>query len=153
MNMQRNDGIARFILNAARTITESSQHDDVAGADIPKVFLGRIGDIKVMLVDEDAVKDKLYLDFTEGGHPGRYRFVPHGHIWIARNLSQKCRMSAIVHELHEMGLMLNDGMNYEDAHASACKVEAAARAWWEKTKANDPIASAHEFFQAFNAKR
>lgn len=85
-------------------------------------------DLQVVYVDGCAVRDQLEVDFTMGGHPARYSFIPSDAIWIDACLGGKDRACTIVHELVELRLMVEQGMSYENAHELANRAERAMRA-------------------------
>jgi hypothetical protein len=63
------------------------------------------GKIDVWLVNGESVRDKYYIDFTEGGHDLVYHFIPRREVWIDDDLSPKERKFVLLHELHERNLM------------------------------------------------
>lgn len=79
--------------------------------------------VSVWVVRGELVRDKFFVDFTEGGHDFVYRFVPLGEVWIDDELGQnEDRRFVILHELHERALMAK-GSEYVPAHRSASKIE------------------------------
>lgn len=90
---------------------------------IHKKKLSVYGDkIIVWLVRGEAVRDRFYIDFTEGGHDLVYDFVPDGEVWIDDDLSIKERKFVILHELKERRLM-GEGLPYPKAHREASAIE------------------------------
>ena len=87
-----------------------------------KHLLGVMNGYKVYLVNGTYVRDHYDINFTMGSHGQADKFVPKDEVWIDDELSEFERESLIRHELHEAELM-KDGMSYEKAHESACKVE------------------------------
>jgi hypothetical protein len=85
-----------------------------------------LGAISVDVVDGRAIRDDLYIDWTEGGHDLRYKFQPKNSIWIDNDLAVSERMAVIVHEAVERMLMAL-GWSYERAHEFATLVERAYR--------------------------
>jgi hypothetical protein len=83
--------------------------------------------VYVWKVDSEKVRDNLYIDWYAGGHGYVYPWIPNAEVWIDDDLSQEEIPFVLLHEVHERNLMKNHGYNYNDAHASACKVEIAAR--------------------------
>ena len=87
---------------------------------------GQSGDLKVWVVDGDYIRDNIFIDFTEGGNPERYDFVPKGEVWID-NRNESEALFILLHELHEMALMRDGGLQYDPAHEQANIVEQEAR--------------------------
>jgi hypothetical protein len=80
----------------------------------------------VVLVDGNMVRSKIDIDFTCGGHGYRYVYIPFNEVWIDNGLKKKDRVPTMWHELVEFRLMQN-GMNYNDAHDIAAQVEMMIR--------------------------
>lgn len=85
-------------------------------------------ELKPMLVDGEKVRRHIDVDFTMGGNPSRYAYVPKGELWVEKNLSPADRMSTFVHENVEHRLMKDEGMSYNDAHGAANRVDGPLRA-------------------------
>ncbi len=86
--------------------------------------------VSVWVVSGRVVRDHLYIDFTLGGHNRRYRFIPRDEIWIDDAVVPAERPIILMHEIRELGLMLNQDMSYEEAHKRASLLEKALRADW-----------------------
>jgi hypothetical protein len=86
---------------------------------------GQSGGVSAWKVDGQFVRNNIFIDFTEGGNPQRYDFIPSGEIWIDNRNEDEAPL-ILLHELHESALMAG-GMSYDDAHDAANKVEQAAR--------------------------
>jgi hypothetical protein len=84
------------------------------------------GNISVWVVSGEAVRDKYFIDFTEGGHYFVYDFVPLLEVWLDDDLTEKERPFVLLHELHERNLM-ETGMSYVRAHASSSAIEYVCR--------------------------
>ena len=80
----------------------------------------------VWIVNGRLVRTVFDIEFTEGGHEYVYEFVPHGQVWIDDDVTEQEIGYVILHELHERNLMAK-GMNYDDAHDSASKIELQCR--------------------------
>ncbi|NCN87069.1 hypothetical protein GW932_04500 [archaeon] len=91
------------------------------------------GNLKVWVVDGELVRDKYFIDFTEGGHDKVYSFIPANEIWIDNDLSFRERKFVLLHEVHERNLMA-EGMNYSHAHHSSSIIEHFCRRHPRKTK-------------------
>lgn len=87
-----------------------------------------VGGYKVVLVNGDQVKLDHLMDFTEGGNPERYDFVPDDEVWIDSNASDSNRRYIALHELCETFLMKERGLSYEKAHARCNEIEKRVRA-------------------------
>lgn len=110
----------------ARTaLKKANIKKDIAPA-IYKKLLYHKGNMKIWVVDGEAVRDIFYIDFTEGGHDKVYKFVPHDEIWLDDDLSAKERKFVLLHEIHERNLMAK-GMNYNNAHKDSSRIEFYAR--------------------------
>jgi hypothetical protein len=63
------------------------------------------GKINIWLVNGEYVRDKYYVDFTEGGHDLVYHFIPRREVWIDDDISSRERKFVLLHEIHERNLM------------------------------------------------
>lgn len=88
--------------------------------------LGKRGDFKVWLVDGYQVRNWLFIDFTQGGHPFVYDWLPKGEIWIDDALVEAEYLPTLQHEFVEAQHM-RKGMKYNEAHALACQEELLIR--------------------------
>ena len=97
--------------------------------------------LRVYVVRGKIVRDKFFIDFTEGGHDKVYSFIPNGEVWLDDDISQKERKFILLHELFERNLMnkgvsydeqkhkaiitheTNKPHNYESAHRAASEIE------------------------------
>jgi hypothetical protein len=83
--------------------------------------------VKVYAIPQTEIIGKIGLQYTGGGHYYRYREIPKGEIWIAAEYMQTMEgIYYIYHELFEYNKMAM-GMNYEDAHILANRMEGKAR--------------------------
>ena len=78
--------------------------------------------LKVVEVDGEKIRNTIDPDFTMGGNPSRYAYVPLGELWIDRVMTAKDKLSTIMHEQIEHELMLS-GLSYEEAHDRATAFE------------------------------
>jgi len=83
-------------------------------------------DITVWIVDGRLVRNKLDIDFTEGGHDFVYDYVPKNEVWIDNDLKLHEIDYILLHELYERNLM-SKGMGYLQAHTRASRVETYCR--------------------------
>lgn len=100
---------------------------------IDKIHVSKIGDMQgfaVWRVDGELVRNVVHIDFTQGGNPARYKYVPEGEVWVDDVLDDSDAYFTIVHELFETKLMQEKGLSYNVAHDKASQVEAQLR---EKT--------------------
>lgn len=102
---------------------------------VHKKFLKKysFGKLKIWVVDGELVRDKYFIDFTEGGHDKVYSFVPKGEIWIDDDLSFRERKFVLLHEIHERNLMAK-GISYSSAHHSSSILEHFCRKHPNQTK-------------------
>jgi hypothetical protein len=107
--------------------TAPLSRDWVKNADPPRLkVLAEDNWVKVWLVDGWYVRDLLDIDFTQGGHHWRYKFIPENEIWIDDALRVEERRFVIMHEALERWVM-QKGAEYEVAHELASQVEKIAR--------------------------
>lgn len=59
------------------------------GTPIPKTHMGRIGRVKVFLVDGNAVKLRYHMDFVEGNNSAEPDWIPKDELWISNELVQE----------------------------------------------------------------
>jgi len=98
----------------------------------PKIrMLIDYGGLQVWLVEGKSVREQHEIDFTEGGNPSKYKFIPFNEIWLDDWLAAPDQapelFPTLLHELIEYKLMGKDGMKYNDAHKEASTVELKAR--------------------------
>lgn len=77
----------------------------------------------------EVVRNHIDIDYTTGGNPGRYRYVPSDELWIEDFFSNAEFAAVFVHEFIETLLMQIEKMNYDDAHDEANRQEKKFRAW------------------------
>jgi len=71
--------------------------------------------MQVWGVDGFQIRGSKDLDFTAGGNPARYRYVPNNELWVESALSPADALGVAVHEGIETVLMMQ-GASYETAH-------------------------------------
>jgi hypothetical protein len=81
----------------------------------------------VWLVDGQAVRDRVHIDFVAGGNPGRYGYVPKNEIWVEEHTTPKDILATTVHEIVETRAMEKLGYSYAQAHEKALKIEQRVR--------------------------
>jgi len=84
--------------------------------------MGKAVGLAVYRVDAEKVRDEVDIDFTQGGHPAVYGYIPRGEVWIESTLSNREAAIVLLHELVEYELM-REGLSYSKAHDKACAVE------------------------------
>ena len=84
------------------------------------------GPLTIWLVNGRAVRDFVYIDFTEGGNSWAYAWMPPHEIWLDTDVNPAEMKFVQLHELHEFNKMAR-GLGYEKAHDSANVVELEAR--------------------------
>ena len=82
----------------------------------------------VWAVDGKTIRDHVDIDFTMGGNPARYGYVPLNEIWIEKvDGPPKDWACTLFHELVEDHLMWTENQSYSDAHDAASAVEQKLR--------------------------
>lgn len=106
--------------------------------------LTRIAGYRIYAVDGVTVRNLVHVDFTTGGNPGRYTYVPEGEVWVERVLEPADMAASLLHELVETVLMQEAGLDYDEAHEEASVVESALRAWmtWSPGRSETTAAEA-----------
>lgn len=99
--------------------------NEAARLDYARYREGGVGpdELRVVVVDGEYVRRHIDTDFTMGGNPSRYSYVPRGELWVEKNLSIADTISTIVHESVEHRLMKNSNMSYANAHALANQID------------------------------
>lgn len=94
-----------------------------AAANVKLKDLGDHQGYHVFLVDGDKIRHTIDADYTMGGNPGRYKYVPEGEIWIDSNTNPDEINETIEHEIAECKSMEQRGSSYENAHDAANEKE------------------------------
>lgn len=87
--------------------------------------------IEVWIINGRLIRS-IYTDFTAGGHPHVYEWVPSANgsgadeIWIDDDIMPEERGFVLLHELHEYNLM-EKGWPYSKAHNDSSRVESRCR--------------------------
>ena len=84
-------------------------------ASIKKTLYGTVLGMQVWGVDGLFIRGSKDIDFTAGGNPARYRYVPNGELWIESALSAPDALGVAVHEGIETVFMIK-GLPYNNAH-------------------------------------
>jgi len=93
---------------------------------LSKAYYGSVEGFHVFLVDAEYVRNNLDIDFNLGTHHGVNKFVPEGEVWIDSRISPSEIEAIITHEVKEAKLM-EEGMEYEEAHEIATRKEKEVR--------------------------
>jgi hypothetical protein len=83
-------------------------------------------DMAFWFVDGAWLRKWVDIDFTQGGNPGRYSYVPEGEIWVDNSVSPEDVIPTMIHELVECRHM-RAGEGYDEAHERASRVEIIVR--------------------------
>lgn len=111
-------------------IPQNKQAINLDCAKIAKICLKDFfpkANIEVWMVDGKFIRDNAEIEYEEGGHALRYDFIPYNEIWIDHSVPTSDLYNYLLHELDERASMI-DGMDYDEAHARASKIEGFARA-------------------------
>lgn len=101
---------------------EDIKYDEL---DIDKIKLFNLYK-NIWIVNEEEIRNQLFIEFTEGGHDLVYPWIPENEIWIGDDVKVKERVFIILHELIERRLM-KKGLNYNKAHEKATFFEQMVR--------------------------
>ncbi len=123
--------LMRHGMRRTAAITQADHYErELRGHDAPRPLyleaLGRAPGVVVWLVSGQAVRDRRDVEFTEGGHDFRYRYIPAGEVWLDDTMEPEDRVFVLLHELNERVLM-RQGEGYAEAHAASSKLEQAYR--------------------------
>lgn len=121
----RSEGFEEEAYESARRIEVSLRKS--SGKDVKKSLWKVVDGFAVWIVDGEEVRDRYYVDWTQGGHFWRYPFIPKSEIWIDDDLAKEERADVLAHELSEVVFMRDGGMDYDTAHARASMVEGIRR--------------------------
>lgn len=89
--------------------------------------IGKRGRYKVVLVNGTEVRDRIDPDFTCGGNPGRYGYVPMDELWVDDCTAPGDVGPYVEHEAVESNLMLDKKLSYDEAHDRATLAERKIR--------------------------
>lgn len=89
--------------------------------------LGEIFGVKFYLVDANVVRNQYKVDFALGGNNGPYDWVPRDEIWLDAATQPSELPYIALHEFYERHRMLQNGLDYNKAHAIASTIEWKAR--------------------------
>jgi len=85
-------------------------------------IIGKIGKVKIVLVDGTNIRNNTAVNFVFGGSDMSYSFIPKNQIWIEKSVPKKERKFILMHEFSERDMMRH-GMGYDHAHLIANQIE------------------------------
>lgn len=89
--------------------------------------IGEIGPYVIWLVHGHAIRDLIDIDFTNGGNPEVYGYIPENEIWVEDTRGPRKDVACtLLHEVVET-VFMQDGATYNDAHEHASMIEDNAR--------------------------
>ena len=84
--------------------------------EIKRWHIGDFMGFKVWEVDGDVIEAEVDDDWTVGGNPARYGYVPLDEIWIQSCMTEVSKAATLIHEYVETIAMRDEGKDYEHAH-------------------------------------
>ncbi|MBX7045816.1 MAG: membrane lipoprotein lipid attachment site-containing protein [Ignavibacteria bacterium] len=120
------------VLSGCKVETNFSYKGPEEIAGVYKVFMGKIDSLAIYIVDGDLIRREIYSDFIFGGNAQRYTFIPQNEIWIDNAIPIREYTTTLKHEINEMILMRDKGMNYIAAHDSSLMLEVKLRMQFRK---------------------
>ena len=118
--------------------------------------LGQVANKNVILVDGGVIRDHIDVDFTTGGNPEVYGYVPEDELWVEAHVSEdrgnKDIACSLLHEAVECELMY-DGLDYNSAHEEATKIESIYRHKEWDVEENKITELIDMIFNDWNSKR
>jgi len=117
-------------------------------SDFKKTVLCKYGPYTVYAVDGTYVRDTWDQDFTTGGNPGRYKYVPENEIWVEMYLPEEDKVASAVHEMQECEGMKKKHESYDEAHDKANEFEHKVREVYRKLSKAAILNKLHFLFKA-----
>lgn len=77
---------------------------------------GSIVGMTIWAVDGAIIRNEIDIDFTTGGNPARYKYIPNNEIWVESTLKPSDFAAVVMHETFEYILMKYYKLSYDDAH-------------------------------------
>ncbi len=99
--------------------------------------LGNIKGLDIVLVKGEIIRNLIHIDFTEGGNPQVYKYMPAGEVWIEDSMDYDDIASTIVHEIFEYNIMKDLHKVYDDAHDMASGYEMELRRSFDNNNIKD----------------
>jgi tRNA nucleotidyltransferase/poly(A) polymerase/DNA topoisomerase IB len=81
----------------------------------------------VWLVNGEIVRDKIDVNFTDGGNPARYGYVPQNEYWLDHVETDRDLACTLCHEVVETYMMEHLSYSYDGAHDRASSYESKMR--------------------------
>lgn len=78
--------------------------------------IGHLHGFELWIVDGKKIRGELDIDFTTGGNPGRYTYVPNNQLWLESQHDSSDLGAILLHEFIECYLMIKHSMSYDGAH-------------------------------------
>ncbi len=88
-----------------------------------KIFKNINQNLKIWIVNGEAVRDFLDISFAGGSHGYTDNYIPKNEVWLDDSILPNERKFILIHELHERRLMNQKKLTYLEAHKSATKIE------------------------------
>jgi hypothetical protein len=92
------------------TLSEKELHQ------IKRVSYGELFGMQVWAINGEPIRDSIDLDFTTGGNPARYTYVPENELWVEYFFKPADFAGSLMHEFIECKLMEKKKMSYDKAH-------------------------------------
>lgn len=93
-----------------------------------------IQNFDIYVVNAELIRDTLDIDFTTGGNPSRYKYIPENEIWVEAHLTPNDLWPCIIHEFMENYAMSKFAYSYDKAHDYANLFEKKVRSLILKDK-------------------
>jgi hypothetical protein len=97
--------IIRVIASDAEQQFKYRPHPGINAEMLERIHQEKLGTYKgytFWLVDGELIRDEVFIDFTEGGNPATYRFVPEHEVWIEKGMDSRGILPTMLHEYLEM---------------------------------------------------
>lgn len=94
---------------------------------IREKHVGKLAGLHIYTVNGELLRRTVDTDFTMGGNPARYGYVPAGELWIDSYMSPVDQTATLLHEYVEYVLMSEKSLSYDDAHDRATAAEQRLR--------------------------
>ena len=98
---------------------------------LDQVRVKRVGTLRgmnVWIVNGEILRGRVDVDFTTGGNPARYSYVPNEDMWVEQDAKPSDSMPSLMHEFVEYTVMRKAGISNGNAHDIANVFEAQLRA-------------------------
>ena len=107
----------------------SPHHTTLGGNELAQArnkHLGSLYGMEIWVANGEFIRNNVYVDFTNGGNPGRYAFVPESEIWVEARTPNDFAATC-VHEFVECFNMIRKKKSYDEAHEIANRFERIVR--------------------------